>query len=80
MSGPFKMNGFPAHAGVSPMKKDLQDRLKKQGKHYKKTTKSKIYNPDYSHKENVKSETVQDYVDYSRGEKDKYGNVIKKEE
>tara|TARA_R110000787_G_scaffold216025_1_gene325234 strand:+ start:928 stop:1230 length:303 start_codon:yes stop_codon:yes gene_type:complete len=25
MSGPFKMNGFPAHAGVSPMKQDEKE-------------------------------------------------------
>ncbi len=77
---------------ASPAKQDLQDKLKKQGKHYKKTAEvvareNQDITPSEQTEESKKviSKKTQDYVDYvdtktdnkPKTPRDKYGNVIK---
>ena len=68
---------------------DMQEMKKRQGKPYKKTTESTIYNEDMSHNKNKPKDATQKYVDYvntkvgmnKKGDgstrRDKYGNVLK---
>ena len=89
MSGPFKMKGSPMkrNFGISPMKQkeDLQEKNKRLGKPYKKTTEEVIYDEHGAHRENRPPNATQEYVDYvntkvgveTDTKRDKYGNVIK---
>jgi len=86
-------SGLPfKELGSSPAKQDLQDQLKKQGKHYKKTAEvvareNQDITPSEQTEESKKviSKKTQDYVDYvdtktdnkPKTPRDKYGNVIK---